>query len=83
MCVDACSFWDTKTVKVLMILRLLMLTKRSCLANCRPLLRSEDVHILAIAKQTVRQQLGLLPVGGSHVIFAMSLLEGLTDPDSP
>lgn len=41
------------------------------------------MYILAVAKQAVRQQLGLLPVGGSHVIFAMSLLEGLTDPDSP
>lgn len=41
------------------------------------------MHILAVAKQTVSKQLGLLPVGGSHIIFAMSLLEGLTDPDSP
>lgn len=43
----------------------------------------EWVYILAVAKQAVRQQLGLLPVGGSHVVFAMSLLEGLADPDSP
>ncbi len=41
------------------------------------------MHILAVAKQAVSQQLGLLPVGGSHVVFAMSLLEGLADPDSP
>lgn len=40
------------------------------------------MYILAVAKQTVRQQLGLLPVGGSHIIFAMSLLKGLTDPNS-
>lgn len=40
-------------------------------------------YILAITKQAVSQQLGLLPVGGSHVVFAMSLLEGLADPDSP
>lgn len=41
------------------------------------------MYILAVAKQAVSQQLGLLPVGGSHVVFAMSLLEGLADPDSP
>lgn len=41
------------------------------------------MYILAVAKQAVRQELRLLPVGGSHVIFPMSLLEGLTDPDSP
>lgn len=40
-------------------------------------------YILAVTKQAVSQQLGLLPVGGSHVVFAMSLLEGLADPDSP
>lgn len=41
------------------------------------------MYILAVAKQAVSKQLGLLPVGGSHIIFAMSLLEGLTDPHSP
>lgn len=41
------------------------------------------VHLLAVAQQAVGKQLGFLPVGGSHVIFAMSLLEGLADPDSP
>lgn len=46
-------------------------------------LQSEQEYILAVAKQTEGQQLGLLPVGGSHVVFAMSLLEGLTDPDPP
>lgn len=41
------------------------------------------MHLLAVAKQAVSKQLGFLPVGGSHVIFAMSLLEGLADPHSP
>lgn len=41
------------------------------------------MHLLAVAKQAVSKQLGFLPVGGSHVIFAMSLLEGLADPDPP
>lgn len=45
--------------------------------------QSKRVHSLAVAQQAVGEQLGLLPVGGSHVIFAMSLLEGLADPDSP
>lgn len=40
-------------------------------------------YLLAVTKQTEGQQLGLLPVGGSHVVFAVSLLEGLTDPDPP
>ena len=41
------------------------------------------MYILAVAEQAVSKQLGLLPVGGSHVVFAMSLLEGLADPYSP
>ena len=41
------------------------------------------MHILAVAEQAEGQQLGLLPVGGGHVVFAMSVLEGLADPDSP
>lgn len=41
------------------------------------------MHLLAIAKQAVSKQLGFLPVGGSHVIFAMSFLEGLADPHPP
>lgn len=48
-----------------------------------PLLRSKREYLLAITKQTEGQQLGLLPVGGSHVVFTMPLLEGLTDPDPP
>lgn len=41
------------------------------------------MHLLAVAEQAVSKQLGFLPVGGSHVVFAMSLLEGLTHPHSP
>ena len=40
------------------------------------------MYILAVAEQAERQQLGLLPVGGGHVVFAMSFLEGLADPHS-
>lgn len=40
-------------------------------------------YILAITKQAVGEQLGLLPVGGSHVVLSMSLLKSLTDPDPP
>jgi hypothetical protein len=38
-------------------------------------------YILAVAEQAVGQQLGLLPVDGGHVVFAVSFLEGLADPD--
>lgn len=46
-------------------------------------LQTECVYILAVAEQTEGQQLGLLPVGSSHVVFAVPLLKGLADPDSP
>lgn len=37
-------------------------------------------HPLAVVQQAVGQQLGLLPVGGRHVLLAVSLLESLTHP---
>ena len=40
-----------------------------------------SVPLLAVAEQAEGQQLGLLPVGGGHVVFAVALLEGLADPD--
>jgi hypothetical protein len=41
------------------------------------------VHPLAVVEQTEGQQLRLLPVGGSHVLFAVSFLKGVTDPHTP
>lgn len=52
-------------------------------SGCSSPSQFECVYILAVAEQAVGQQLGLLPVGGSHVVFAVSLLEGFADPDSP
>lgn len=46
-------------------------------------IQTKYVHLLAVAEQAVSKQLRFLPVGGSHVVFAMSLLEGLTHPHSP
>lgn len=40
------------------------------------------MYILAITKKTVGQKLRLLPVGGSHIVFAMPFLKSLTDPDA-
>lgn len=45
------------------------------------MLRSQG-HPLAVVEQTICQQLWLLPVGGRHVLFAVSFLKGLTDPDA-
>lgn len=44
------------------------------------LVQSAQAHPLAVIQQTVGQQLGLLPVGGSHVLLPMSFLEGFADP---
>ena len=41
------------------------------------------MHLLAVIQQTVGQQLGLLPVGGRHVLLPVSFLEGFTDPHAP
>lgn len=40
------------------------------------------MYILAVTKKTEGQKLRLLPVGGSHIVFAMPLLKSLTDPDA-
>lgn len=37
----------------------------------------------AVIQQTVGQQLGLLPVGGSHILLPVSLLKGLANPHTP
>lgn len=42
-----------------------------------------QMHPLAVIQQTVGQQLGLLPVGGRHVLLSVSFLEGFTDPHTP
>lgn len=41
------------------------------------------MHLLAIVQQTEGQKFGLLPVGGGHVLFAVSFLKGLAYPHSP
>lgn len=44
---------------------------------------AQQMHPLAVIQQTVGQQLGLLPVGGSHILLPVSLLKGLTHPYAP
>lgn len=41
---------------------------------------AQHVYPLAVIQQTVGQQLGLLPVCGSHVLLPVSFLKGFTDP---
>lgn len=43
-------------------------------------IQTREAHPLAVIQQTVGQQLGLLPVCGSHVLLPVSLLKVLTDP---
>lgn len=41
---------------------------------------AKQMHPLAVIQQTVGQQLGFLPVCGSHILLPVSFLKGFTNP---